>query len=77
MKLLNDQQIDSMGKRVPKRLKRAFAAELKAWRERRNYTQAEAAEALGLPSVRTLQNWEIGRTMPSSFAQGLLRRLMG
>jgi DNA-binding transcriptional regulator YiaG len=65
-----------MGKRVPQKLKNAFAAELKAWRERRNLTQAEAAEALGLPSVRTLQNWEIGRTMPPSFTLPLLRKLM-
>ena len=65
-----------MGKRVPQKLKDQFAAELKAWRERCNLTQAEAAEALGLPSVRTLQNWEIGRTRPTAFVVGLLRKLM-
>ena len=65
-----------MGKRVPQKLKDQFAAELKAWRERRNLTQDEAAEALGIPSVRTLQNWEIGRTRPSAFALPLLRKLM-
>lgn len=65
-----------MGKRVPQRLKNEFAAELKAWRERRTLTQTEAARRLGLESVRTLQNWEIARTMPTGPALPLLRRLM-
>lgn len=65
-----------MGKRVPKRLKTEFAKELKAWRERRELTQVEAAKRLGLESVRTLQNWEVARTMPTGPALPLLRRLM-
>jgi len=65
-----------MGKRVPQRLKTEFAKELKAWRERRELTQVEAAKRLGLESVRTLQNWEIARTLPTGPALPLLRRLM-
>jgi putative transcriptional regulator len=65
-----------MGKRVPQREKNRFAADMKAWRERMKLTQAEAAEHLGVPSVRTLQNWEVGRTMPSGLALNLLRRIM-
>ena len=48
-----------MGKRVPQKLKDQFAAELKAWRERRNLTQTEAAEALGTVSYTHL-------TLPTS-----------
>jgi DNA-binding transcriptional regulator YiaG len=62
-----------MGKRVAQKQKDQFARELKAWRERRRFTQAEAAEFLGVPSVRTLQNWEIGRTRPVGLALALLR----
>jgi len=63
-----------MGLRVPERQKDQFARDLKSWRERRRFTQTEAAEFLGVPSVRTLQNWEIGRTRPVGVALGLLRK---
>ena len=46
--------------------KKQFAKNLRAWRERKAFTQSEAAKKLGL-SVRTLQNWEIARNMPRGF----------
>ena len=42
---------------VPKPL---AAAELRAWRNRLNWTQREAAERLGIPR-RTLEAWEHGQ----------------
>ena len=65
-----------MGKRVPQRQKDQFARELKLWRERKRFTQAEAAEFLGLPSVRTLQDWEVGRTRPVGVALALICNLI-
>jgi transcriptional regulator with XRE-family HTH domain len=43
-----------------------FAKLLKDYRERRGFTQQDAARHLGV-SVRTLQNWEIARNMPRRF----------
>jgi transcriptional regulator with XRE-family HTH domain len=43
-----------------------FAKKLKSWRERRGFTQQDAAKSLGI-SIRTLQNWEIARNMPRGF----------
>ena len=43
-----------------------FAKLLKDYRERRGFTQQDAARHLGV-SVRTLQNWEIARNMPRGF----------
>ena len=63
-----------MGKRVPQRQKDQFARELKTWREAKGFTQVQAAEFLGVPSVRTLQNWEIGRTRPVGVALSMLRK---
>ena len=63
-----------MGQRVPQKDKNRFARELKAWRERKRFTQAEAAKFLGVPSVRTLQNWEIGRTRPVGVALPIIRK---
>lgn len=65
-----------MGKRVPQREKKQFARELKEWRENKRLTQEDAAKLLGVPSVRTLQNWEIARTMPTGLALVFLRRLL-
>jgi DNA-binding transcriptional regulator YiaG len=48
-----------------------FAKKLQAWRERRGFTQQEAAKNLGI-SVRTLQNWEIARNMPRGFGLNAL-----
>ncbi len=48
-----------------------FAKKLQSWRERRRFTQQEAAKNLGI-SVRTLQNWEIARNMPRGFGLNAL-----
>jgi putative transcriptional regulator len=45
---------------------------LKSWRNRKGLSQSQAARVLGV-SVRTLQNWEQGRNVPS--ADVLLRLL--
>ena len=64
-----------MGKRVPKKEKKAFAGVLKAWREERKLTQAEAARVLEIP-LKTLQNWEIARTKPQGFAHTAILRFL-
>jgi len=64
-----------MGKRVPKKEKKAFAAALKSWREDRKLTQVEAARVLEVP-LKTLQNWEIARTKPQGFAHTAILRLL-
>jgi DNA-binding transcriptional regulator YiaG len=46
--------------------RKKFAKLLKDYRERRRFTQEDAAKHLGV-SVRTLQNWEIARNMPRGF----------
>lgn len=46
--------------------RKRFAKVLKEYRERRRFTQEEAATKLGV-SLRTLQNWEIARNMPRGF----------
>ena len=51
--------------------RKQFTKTLKAWRERRGFTKAEAAKHLGI-SVRTLQNWEIARNMPRGFGLNAL-----
>jgi transcriptional regulator with XRE-family HTH domain len=48
-----------------------FARTLKSWRERKGFTQQDAAKKLGI-SVRTLQNWEIARNMPRGFGLNAL-----
>lgn len=49
-----------------------FGAEVRAWREARGLSQAQAAEALVVP-VKTLQGWEQGK--PCGLA-GPIRKLM-
>jgi DNA-binding transcriptional regulator YiaG len=46
--------------------RKKFAKLLKDYRERRRFTQEDAAKHLGV-SLRTLQNWEIARNMPRGF----------
>jgi DNA-binding transcriptional regulator YiaG len=43
-------------------------ARLRAWRERENLSQSEAALRLQI-SKRTLQEWEQGRAAPRGFAR--------
>ena len=52
-----------------------FARTLKSWRERKAFTQQDAAKKLGI-SVRTLQNWEIARNMPRGFGLNALLLLI-
>ena len=50
---------------------RKFARSLQAWRERRSFSQRDAAEFLGI-SKRTLENWEQGRARPNAQAAALI-----
>jgi DNA-binding transcriptional regulator YiaG len=52
-----------------------FAKTLKRWRDRKGFTQQDAAKKLGI-SVRTLQNWEIARNMPRGFGLNALLLLI-
>ena len=46
----------------------AFPRRLRAWRERQNLSQSEAALRLQI-SKRTLQEWEQDRAVPQGFAR--------
>ena len=50
-----------------------FPRRLRAWRERNNLSQSEAALKL-LISKRTLQEWEQGRAAPRSFARTAIEK---
>ena len=43
-----------------------FAKQIRGIRDREKLSQAEAAEAWGV-NMRTLQDWEYGRSVPSHF----------
>jgi transcriptional regulator with XRE-family HTH domain len=55
--------------------RRKFRKLLKGWRDRKGFTQFEAAKRLGI-SVRTLQNWEIARNMPRGFGLQALVKMI-
>jgi DNA-binding transcriptional regulator YiaG len=56
---------------------RDFARLLQEWRARNNYSQRDAALALGC-SKRTLQNWEQERAMPQGFGlRAMLQVIQG
>jgi DNA-binding transcriptional regulator YiaG len=55
--------------------RKKFAKILKDYRERRRFTQEQAAAKLGV-SVRTLQNWEIARNMPRGFGLAALLKVI-
>ena len=64
-----------MPMKLPKGLTpRKFARALQAWRERRSFSQRDAAEFLG--SKRTLENWEQERATPRGYAVVALIRLI-
>lgn len=60
---------------MAKMTRKKFANILKDYRDRRRFTQEEAAAKLGV-SVRTLQNWEIARNMPRGFGLSALLRVV-
>lgn len=49
-----------------------FAKELRRWRKRMDYTQADAANHLGA-NQRTYEAWESGRHEPVAMVQWLVR----
>ena len=55
--------------------RKQFAKLLQDYRERRGFTQSDAADKLGI-SVRTLQNWEIARNMPRGFGLNALVKVI-
>ena len=55
--------------------RKKFAKLLKDYRERRRFTQEDAAKHLGV-SVRTLQNWEIARNVPRGFGLNALLKVI-
>jgi DNA-binding transcriptional regulator YiaG len=54
---------------------RKFASALQAWREKKEFSQRDAAEFLGI-SKRTLENWEQERTTPRGYAVVALMKLI-
>ena len=54
---------------------RKFARALQEWRERKAFSQRDAAEFLGI-SKRTLENWEQERATPRGYAVVALIRLI-
>jgi DNA-binding transcriptional regulator YiaG len=55
--------------------RKKFALLVKDYRERKGFTQSEAAAKLGI-SVRTLQNWEIARNMPRGYGLSALVKVI-
>lgn len=49
--------------------------QLRRWRRARGLSQSQAAPLLGVP-VKTLQNWEGGRTKPRGLARAHLLQLL-
>ena len=60
---------------MAKMTRKKFATTLKDYRERRRFTQEDAAKHLGV-SLRTLQNWEIARNMPRGFGLTALLKVI-
>ena len=54
---------------------RQLAKLLREWRERYEYSQRGASDALGI-SKRTLENWEQERATPRGYAIQMLLKLM-
>ena len=65
-----------MAMKLPKGITpRKFARLLQEWRERKGFSQRDAANALGI-SKRTLENWEQERATPRGYAIQMLLRLI-
>ena len=65
-----------MSMKLPKGVTpRKFARALQAWRERREFSQRDAADFLGI-SKRTLENWEQERATPRGYAVVALLQLI-
>ena len=54
---------------------RKFARLLQDWRERKGYSQRDAADHLGI-SIKSLQNWEQERSTPRGYAILMLLKLI-
>jgi DNA-binding transcriptional regulator YiaG len=54
---------------------RKFARMLQDWRERKRFSQRDAANALSI-SKRTLENWEQARATPRGYAIEALLKLI-
>jgi DNA-binding transcriptional regulator YiaG len=54
---------------------RKFARMLQEWRERKRFSQRDAADHLGI-SKRTLENWEQERATPRGYAIQMLLKLI-
>lgn len=52
-----------------------FARMLQDWRLRKDFSQRDAADALGI-SKRTLENWEQARATPRGYAIQMLLKLI-
>ena len=66
-----------MAMKLPKGVTpKKFARALQEWRERKGFSQRDAAEHLGI-SKRTLENWEQARATPRGYAVVALMKLIG
>jgi len=65
-----------MSMKLPKGITpRKFARLLQEWRDRKGYSQRDAAGTLGI-SKRTLENWEQARATPRGYAIRMLLKLI-
>ena len=65
-----------MAMKLPKGVTpKKFARALKEWRERKDFSQRDAAEYLEI-SKRTLENWEQARATPRGYAVVVLMKLL-
>jgi len=52
-----------------------FARLFQQWRESKEFSQRDAADALGI-SIKSLQNWEQERSMPQGIGLTILMKLL-
>ena len=65
-----------MAMKLPKGVTpKKFARALQEWRERKGFSQRDAAEHLGI-SKRTLENWEQERATPRGYAVVALMKML-